>query len=35
MSFYDQDRPFGIRENPPIEGITWAEAAYYTNRLNR
>ena len=29
MSFYDQDRPFGIRENPPIEGITWAEAAYY------
>ncbi|MDP1841153.1 MAG: hypothetical protein Q8L19_21865, partial [Reyranella sp.] len=29
MSFYDQARPFGVRENPPIEGLSWTEAAYY------
>ncbi|MDP1839273.1 MAG: helix-turn-helix domain-containing protein [Reyranella sp.] len=29
MSFYDQNRPFGVRENPPIEGLSWTEAAYY------
>ncbi|MCF8534019.1 MAG: hypothetical protein K9G48_13510, partial [Reyranella sp.] len=30
MPFYDQNRPFGVRENPPVEGLTWAEAAYHT-----
>ena len=29
MSFYDQDRPF-VRENPPLQGVSWTEAAYYT-----
>ncbi len=29
MSFYDQDRPFGVREAPPVDGLTWAEAAYH------
>ena len=33
MSFYDQDRPFGVRENPPVEGLSWSEAAYYM-RIN-
>ncbi|MEK7753916.1 MAG: helix-turn-helix domain-containing protein, partial [Acidobacteriota bacterium] len=30
MSFYDQNRPFGVRENPPMDGLSWAEAAYHT-----
>ena len=30
MGFYDQNRPFGVRENPPMDGLTWAEAAYHT-----
>ena len=30
MSFYDQTRPFGVRENPPLQGVSWSEAAYYT-----
>ncbi len=33
MSFYDQDRPFGApvgtREAPPVEGLSWTEAAYH------
>ncbi len=29
MSFYDQSRPFGVRENPPLQGVSWSEAAYY------
>ena len=29
MSHYDQDRPF-VRENPPLQGVSWSEAAYYT-----
>ncbi|MDP1750152.1 MAG: helix-turn-helix domain-containing protein [Reyranella sp.] len=29
MSSYDQDRPF-VRENPPLQGVSWTEAAYYT-----
>ena len=33
MSFYDQNRPFGVRENPPVEGLSWSEAAYY-KRIN-
>src|SRR5688572_32834000 len=37
MSFYDQNRPFGTpvapREAPPIEGLSWSEAAYY-KRVN-
>jgi len=37
MSFYDQNRPFGapIRtcEAPPIEGLSWSDAAYY-KRIN-
>ena len=28
MSFYDQNRPFGVRENPLLDGLSWAEAAY-------
>ena len=30
MSFYDQNRPFGVREAPPVEGLTWSEAVYHT-----
>ena len=37
MSFYDQNRPFGApigtREAPPVEGLSWSEAAYY-KRIN-
>lgn len=33
MSFYDQNRPLGApigtREAPPVEGLSWTEAAYY------
>ena len=33
MSFYDQNRPIGApigtREAPPVEGLSWTEAAYY------
>ena len=32
MTFYDQDRPFGAplgtREAPPVDGLSWADAAY-------
>lgn len=34
MSYYDQNRPFGVRENPPVEGLSWAEAAYH-KRIHR
>ena len=30
MSFYDQNRPFGVPEAPQIQGISWTEAVYYT-----
>ena len=30
MSFYDQNRPFGVPEAPQIQGMSWSEAAYYT-----
>ncbi len=37
MSFYDQNRPFGAplgtREAPPVDGLSWSEAAYY-KRIN-
>ena len=37
MSFYDQNRPFGTpletREAPPVEGLSWADAAYF-KRIN-
>ena len=37
MSFYDQNRPFGApigtHEAPPVEGLSWSEAAYY-KRIN-
>ena len=37
MSFYDQNRPFGAplgtREAPPVDGLSWADAAYY-KRIN-
>ncbi|MGQ0581892.1 MAG: hypothetical protein ACT4O6_08145 [Reyranella sp.] len=37
MTFYDQNRPFGTplgaREAPPVEGLSWADAAYYM-RIN-
>ncbi len=33
MSFYDQNRPFGVRENPPVDGLSWTEAVYY-KRIN-
>ncbi len=37
MSFYDQNRPFGApigsREAPPIEGLSWSDAAYF-KRIN-
>ncbi|MDP1752737.1 MAG: hypothetical protein Q8L22_25075 [Reyranella sp.] len=33
MSFYDQNRPFGVRQNPPVDGLSWSEAAYY-KRIN-
>jgi hypothetical protein len=37
MSFYDQNRPFGApmatREAPPVDGLSWSEAAYYM-RIN-
>ncbi|MSP76170.1 MAG: hypothetical protein EXR12_08545, partial [Rhodospirillaceae bacterium] len=33
MSLYDQNRPFGApirtREAPPVEGLSWTEAAYH------
>ena len=29
MSFYDQNRPFGAVEAPPVEGLSWTEAAYH------
>lgn len=31
MAFYDQNRPFGVREHLPADGggITWKEAAYH------
>ena len=30
MSFYDQNRPFGVREAPPVESLSWSEAVYHT-----
>ncbi len=37
MSFYDQNRPFGAplsaREALPVDGLSWADAAYY-KRIN-
>ncbi len=29
MSFYDQNRPFGASEAPPVEGLSWTEAVYH------
>ena len=37
MSFYDQNRPFGapigtpvgVPEAPPVDGLSWSDAAYY------
>src|SRR5216117_2182939 len=33
MTFYDPNRPFGApvapREAPPVDGLTWSEAAYH------
>ena len=29
MSFYDQNRPFGVPEAPALQGISWSDAVYY------
>ncbi len=29
MSFYDQNRPFGVPEAPALQSISWSDAVYY------
>ncbi len=29
MSFYDQNRPFGVPEAPQLQDLSWSDAAYY------
>ena len=39
MSFYDQNRPFGAPigtpEAPPVDGLSWTDAAYSSGSTAR